>query len=148
MEEEEEETNKNNNSDENLKKKYIKIMCLLLIDNTNKDIVKLYLIFLKNNVSFIKNNNLLTYEKEINKYKVIFTIDEMNMIENNIKLKSQKDIFLDYLKYILAIDFEKNDNSSFLEETKNKLSNLFLFNIPIEFDNEELYYYKYYYFII
>ena len=83
--------------DENIKDKYIKIMCLLLIDNTNKDIVKLYLNFIKSNSNFIKENQLLPYEIEINNYKIIFTVDEMKQIEKDIKKKSQKDIFLDYI---------------------------------------------------
>ena len=29
-----------------------------------------------------------------------------------------------------------------MKQTKKKLDKLYLFNIPIEFDNEELYYYK------
>ena len=63
--------------EERTKKEYIKIKCLVLIDNTNKDIIKLYLNFIKKNDIFIKENKLDTYEKEINKYKVIFTIEEM-----------------------------------------------------------------------
>ena len=82
----------------NIKNKYIQIMCLLLIDNTNKDVVKLYLNFIKNNSNFINENKLLNYEKEINKYKILFTVDEMKQFGDNIKNKSQKDIFLDYLR--------------------------------------------------
>ena len=72
--------------DENIKDKYIKIMCLLLIDNTNKDIVKLYL-------NFIKKNKLLSYEKEINNYKIIFTVNEMKQIEKDIKKRVKKIYF-------------------------------------------------------
>ena len=45
--------NRNNDRD-NIKNKYIQIMCLLLIDNTNKDIVKLYLDFIKKKFSVYK----------------------------------------------------------------------------------------------
>ena len=79
--------------DENIKDKYIKIMCLLLIDNTNKDIVKLYLNFIKNNSNFIKKNKLLSYEKEINNYKIIFTVNEMKQIEKDIKKRVKKIYF-------------------------------------------------------
>ena len=73
-----------------IKQKYIQIVFLLLIDNTNKNIVKLYLSFIKKYSDFIKNNKLIPYEKEIEKYKIIFTIDEMEKIEKNIKTKSQR----------------------------------------------------------
>ena len=136
---------------ENIKDKYIKIMSLLLIDNTNKDIVKLYLNFIKSNSNFIKENKLLPYEIEINNYKIIFTVDEMKQIEKDIKKKSQKDIFLDYIlslskKVEGKINFEIG--KSIKDSATKELNNLFLFNTPIEFDNEELIYYKNYYNII
>ena len=134
-----------------LKNKYITIMRLLLIDNTNKDIVKLYLDFIKNNSDFIIENGLMSYEKEINKYKILFSEDEMKKIEITKKNKSQKTIFLDYINKIRQ-EIKENVNSTkckFIKESANKkLNNLFLFNTPIEFDNEELLYYKYYYNII
>ena len=58
-------------------------MCLLLIDNTNKDIVRLYLNFIKVNSLFIKENKLLIYDMELEKYKIIFTIEEMEKIQKN-----------------------------------------------------------------
>ena len=131
--------------EERTKKEYIKIKCLVLIDNTNKDIIKLYLNFIKKNDIFIKENKLDTYEKEINKYKVIFTIEEMKQIEPGIKTKSQKTIFLDYLQYLSSIDLNNNNVLQIKENAKMELKKLFLFNTPIEFDNMELYYYKCYY---
>ena len=124
-------------------------MCLVLIDNTNKDIVKLYLNFIKNNSAFIQENKLLPYNKEIHKYKVIFSIDEINQIEKNIKNKSQKEIFLDYLNEISSLDLKKNyEIVKFLKESKAILNKLFLFNTPIEFNNKELFFYKCYYNIL
>ena len=132
-----------------IKKIYIKIKCLVLIDNTNKDIIKLYLNFIKKHSDFVTKNNLKPYKKEIMKYKIIFTIDEMKEIEPNIKINSQKTLFLDYLKNISKLDLGKSfNNLQFLERVKNELNNLFLFNTPIEYDNEELYYYKCYYNLI
>ena len=43
-------------NEKEIKNKYIEIVCLLLIDNTNKNIVKLYLNFIKKYSDFIKNN--------------------------------------------------------------------------------------------
>ena len=79
----ENEFNLKEDNKENIKIKYIKIMYLLLIDNTNKDIVKLYLNFIKKHSEFINENKLLSFQTEINKYKIIFTIDEMKTIEKN-----------------------------------------------------------------
>ena len=128
-------------NEKEIKNKYIEIVCLLLIDNTNKNIVKLYLNFIKKYSDFIKNNKLIPYEKEIEKYKIIFTIDETEQLEKNIKTKSQRDIFLDYINYFSSTKLENNE-LQFLKQTKKKLDKLYLFNTPIEFENEELYYYK------
>ncbi len=137
---------KNKDKNDDIKEQYIKIFCLLLIDNANKDIVKLYLDFIKKNDKFIKDNNLLHYEEEIKKYSIIFTVDEMEQIEKNIKIKSQKNIFLDFLDYIKKIDFDTESKiKEFHKYTVKTFNNLFLFNTPIEFEDKELYYYKCYY---
>ena len=129
-----------------IKEQYIKIFCLLLIDNTNKDIVKLYLNLIKKIPVFIKENNLRPYDIEVKKYSVIFTVDEMNKIEKNIKNKNQKDIFLDFMNYIKNLDFDVDSNlSQFQMLAEKKLNSLYLFNTPIEFVEKELFYYKCYY---
>ena len=104
-------------NEKEIKNKYIEIVCLLLIDNTNKNIVKLYLNFIKKYSDFIKNNKLIPYEKEIEKYKIIFTIDETEQLEKNIKTKSQRDIFLDYINYFSSVNLE-NSELQFLKQTK------------------------------
>ena len=135
--------NENISNEKILKYNYIKIKCLVLIDNTNKDIIKLYLDFIKQYSKFIEKNELTPYEKEINKYKILFTVDEMKLIEPNIKTISQKSSFLDYLENICQIN-SKNDFNEIksIENAKKELKKLFLFNTPIEFDNKELYFYK------
>ena len=141
----------NEDNNEKIKTKYIKIMCLLLIDNTNKDIVRLYLNFIKVNSLFIKENKLLTYDMELEKYKIIFTIEEMEKIQKNKKKKSQKKIFFDYINYLyskISGRFDIEVAKSIKNFAIKKLQKLFLFNTPIEFDNEELIYYKCYYNII
>ena len=141
----------NEDNNEKIKTKYIKIMCLLLIDNTNKDIVRLYLNFIKVNSLFIKENKLLTYDMELEKYKIIFTIEEMEKIQKNKKKKSQKKIFFDYINYLyskISGRFDIEVAKSIKDFAIKKLQKLFLFNTPIEFDNEELIYYKCYYNII
>ena len=123
-----------------IKSNYLQIRYLTLLDNTNKDIIRLYLEFLKNNSTFIKENKLNTYKKEINRYKVLFTIEEMNNIEKNIKLKSEKENYLDYLIYLSNL--KENKYLDAFDDAKTKLKNFFLFNLPIEFENQELFYYK------
>ena len=141
----------NEDNNEKIKTKYIKIMCLLLIDNTNKDIVRLYLNFIKVNSLFIKENKLLNYDMELEKYKIIFTIEEMEKIQKNKKKKSQKKIFFDYINYLyskISGRFDIEVAKSIKDFAIKKLQKLFLFNTPIEFDDEELIYYKCYYNII
>lgn len=129
-----------------IKEKYIKIMTLVLIDDTNKNIIKLYLNFLKKYSNFIKDELSFSYEREINKYKTIFTIDEMNEIEKNIKNKSEKQIFFDYINYLSQIDVNNMDDvEKVFADAKTVLENIFLFNNPINFDNKELFFYKSYY---
>ena len=68
---------------------------------------------------------------------------ELEQIEPNIKAVSQKKIFLDYLENLCKIDLKNNFNElQYIENAKNELKKLFLFNTPIEFDNKELYFYK------
>jgi len=144
-----EENNVDISNEDKIKNVYIKIKCLVLIDNTNKDIIKIYLNFIKKHSDFVAKNKLKPYKQEIMKYQIIFTADEMKEIEPNIKIKGQKAFFLDYLKNITKMDLGINfNNLQALESIKNELNNLFLFNTPIEYDNKELYYYKCYYDLI
>ena len=92
------------NNLENMKKNrdtvnnYIDIIELLFYNDTNKDIVKLYLRFLKNNSGFVKNYDLNSYEKEKQKFKRLFSIEEMDDIEKNIKTISEKQNLINFLK--------------------------------------------------
>ena len=72
---------------------YIEIIKLLLLNETDKDIVILYLNFIKNNELSIKNYGLTTFNEEINKYKLLFTKEEMKKIAPGIKEKSEKEKF-------------------------------------------------------
>ena len=77
---------------------YIEIIKLILLDETNKDIAKLYLDFIKNNEISVKNYGLITYNEEIKKYKLLFTIDEKKKIAPGIKEKSEKEKFILFLE--------------------------------------------------
>ena len=146
--------NENNNIDifknhnkEIIRIYYIKIKCLTLLDNTNKDIIKLYLKFLKSNDSWIIENNLHSFSHEVNKYKILFSIEEMKEINNNDKLISEKQNLMEYLTYLSNLDSEK-DYLNVFENAKKRFESLHSFNIPIEFKNSELFYYKLYYSIL
>ena len=120
---------------------YIEIIKLILLDETNKDIAKLYLDFIKNNEISVKNYGLITYNEELKKYKLLFTIDEKKKIAPGIKEKSEKEKFILFLEKLSLI---KDDNGIkiFYNEIDKISKSVEYFNYPIEFSNKELFYYK------
>ena len=89
---------------DNFMKEYMSIMELLLLNNTDKDIVSLYLEFLKENDDYVKSYKFETFENEIKVYKLVLTIKEAEKIKKGIKLQSEKDILYMtkfYSSYIL-----------------------------------------------
>ena len=123
---------------------YIEIRELLFYNDTNKDIVKLYLNFLRENPDFIKNYNLNTYEDEKHKFKKLFTVEEMKHIEQNIKTISEKQHLLNFLEKMAKIANHKE----FISYIVTEYNNIYYFNYPIEFFEKELFYYKFYILII
>ena len=136
--------NINNN---NFIKEYIDIIELLYLNETDKDIVHLYLNFIKENDENIKKFNLDTFDDEIKKYKVIFTCDEINLIKSGIKLKSEKDNLINFLQELKNIKNDIDINNVYIR-AENEYKYIKYFNYPIEFYNEELYYYKIYVLLI
>ena len=136
--------NSESSKDISILQKYIDIMELLLLNNTDKDIVKLYLNFLKNNNNFIKDFELNTYEEEIMKYKILFSVKEMETIENNLKIISEKQKLINFFKTFSKAKLD----DKFSLYIKNEFKNIYYFNYPIEFCEEELFYYKLYILII
>ena len=138
------------NNLENMKKNrdtvnnYIDIIELLFYNDTNKDIVKLYLRFLKNNSGFVKNYDLNSYEKEKQKFKRLFSIEEMDDIEKNIKTISEKQNLINFLK---KMSNTKN-NDGFISYVEIEYKNIYYFKYPIEFFEKEQFYYKFYILII
>lgn len=126
-------------TDKEIKEQYIKIYELLLLNDTDKDIVKLYLDFIEQNSDFIKKYKRENFEQEKKKYKILFEVKERKD-----KLKSEKDNFIDYLISLSkAVDYKKIFN-----EAKEEYKNIYHFNYPIEFSNSELFYYKLYIILI
>ena len=118
---------------------YIQIFELLNLNNTDKNIVLIYLKFIKINQKYIKIYKLESFDEEIQKYKLILTIKELDEIEKGIKKLSEKDNFINFLKQIT-----NNDNDKIFSDAKKYYQGIKYFNYPIEFFNEELFYYKLY----
>jgi len=126
------------NDNKKIMAKYIEIIELMLLNNTNKKITKLYLDFIKNNENFINIFKLNNYKDELKKYKILFTKDEINKIEREYKTIGEKE---NYVNFLIYLSTEKDDNKIYSKA--NELYNkIYYFNYPIEFSNQELFYYK------
>lgn len=130
---------------EEINQKYIFLIKLLLNDNSNKNLLRKYLNFLKNNenqLEIIFNGNIEKYYDELDYYSKVFNKEE-NKIYFNIETKDQKEDLFILLNNLLS--FDENDIQKFenyLIECKNSFENISYFNIPIDFSNEELFYYR------
>ncbi len=133
------EKNINNKENESIENEYYSIYEMNLYDNTNKNIMKIYLDFLKKNDDFIKNNIKTeeTFINEFNKYKVLFTPEEIKSFYGEDK-KTEKENFINLLNKISNSD----DLIKLKSEIKKEYNHQFYFNQPISFDNKELYYFK------
>ena len=134
----------NNVNNINFVDEYTQIIELLLLNETDKRFVRIYLSFLKENGAMIKNLGWNTYNEEINKYKIIFTKDEMDGIEKGIKTKSERIKFIEFIDKLSKIN--ENNFDSIYNQACNE--NIKFFNYPIEFSNQELFYYKLYILLI
>ena len=109
-------------------KDYIEILKLLILDNTNKEILEKYIIFLKENNELFKKDNLKdmpNYENEIECYKICFSVEECEKyFGKGIKNKSEKENLKNFLKFIIS----KEDNELYDELNKMKLKYLNLIN--------------------
>ena len=139
---------KNYNNIKDIKEKYIFILILLINDNTNKTLLKEYLDLLKKNneeLKIIYNKYFEEYQDELNYYSIAFTFEEC-LSNYNLKIISQKDKFFDYLKKFKNLN-KNNDNDiekyeKYLSEIDESLENISYFNIPLDFSNEQLFYYR------
>ena len=125
-----------------IRKRYIEIYELLLLNDTNKNIVELYLDFISEHKTFIDKNKRNSFEKEIKKYKILFDVNEEKY--KKYKQKSEKTFFLDYLTKLS----NSNDYKKIYQEAKKAYMKIYHFNYPIEFSNLELFYYKLYILLI
>ena len=130
--------------------KYIHLLKLLVNDNTNKEVVEKYLDLLKNkkNVEELKKihkDKFENFEDELKYYSKIFTKEEIKS-KFDLEIKSQKEEFYEFLKSISDLD-TNNENcvktfENQIKSYENDFELISLNNIPIDFSNEELYYYR------
>ena len=125
-------------NNDNFMKEYMSIIELLLFNNTDKDIVSLYLEFIKKNDAYVKRYNFETFENEIKVYKLVFTLKEAEKIEKGIKLQSEKDILKNFLLELSKVSND-NDINNIFKKAEDESKHIIYFNYPIEFSNKELY---------
>ena len=125
------------NNQDSINDQYIYLLKLIIQDNTNKDLLKLYLNFLKQNKEFLTKEykGVENFECEYSKYKVAFTPEE---IRENFQLekKSEKEEFFNFLEKIKS---EKEFNK-IIDNIKD--IELGIFNQGIEFSNRELFWFR------
>jgi hypothetical protein len=136
--------NLKNKKFKDINEKYIEILKLICRDNTNKKILEIYLKFLKDNGDKIEKD-IPKYEEELNYYKVCFNHEELKE-KFQIDKNSEKDNFINFLKYINEIINNNNNDDDKLFGLYNSLNDRFKkiskFNQPIiDNENSELYFY-------
>ena len=131
----------------NFLEEYIDIAELLFLNDTNKTIVTLYLTYIEKNSENLKNYNLKPFSEEINRYKILFTVEEFNKIKKGIKTKSEKENFIDFLQKLNKVE-NNSDVENIYTQCEIDSKHIVYFNYPIEFSNQELFYYKLYVLLI
>ena len=125
------------NNQDSINDQYIYLLKLIIQDNTNKDLLKLYLNFLKQNKGFLAKEykSVENFECEYSKYKVAFTPEE---IRENFQLEkiSEKEEFFNFLEKIKS----ENDFDKIIDNIKD--IELGIFNQGIEFSNRELFWFR------
>ena len=126
-----------------LKELYIEIAKLLSIDNTNVNLLIIYLLLIKSYenklVEYFKEDNIQKYKEEIKYYEPCFSKEDYEELFG-LNKQSEKDtvlLFIDKAYEIKNYQYNNIILEKFISEIKNDFPN---FNQPIEFDcaNEEL----------
>ena len=110
------ENKRNSNSLKDIRANFIFILKLLVNDNTNKELVILYLKFLKENQENLKkifNDNIEDYNEEVNYYLNIFNKNEAEKYFN-INKKSQKENL-----FSLMVEISNKNYSEFVYYLNN-----------------------------
>ena len=132
------------NNENKIKEFYIKIVKLLCIDDTNKKLVEIYLIFLTEYDETLKKIFAGDYVEEnyneIRYYYPIFTTEEYLTLFD-LKKKSEKDIVIEFLIKAFEIKsyvYNNEELKALVEEAKKLSENIPDLNNPIEFDNDNI----------
>ena len=137
---------KNNLNDNEIINYYIELVKLLTIDNTNKKLIEMYLLFIQlyeyNLIKIFSQKLIEKYKEEVKYYSVCFSKEEYKELFNEEKI-SEKDILFDLLTraYKLAeFNYNNPDFKNFINDLKETYKYFPDFNQPIEYDgdNEEL----------
>ena len=120
---------------------YIQLLEMLIKDNTNEDLVIKYLKYLKNkDINFEENES---FQNEYECYKKLFDNEKLKSNKFDEKEQLEKDKFLSLLNQIKDLDKNNKDEIDKLKiKVKKELDNIQLFNQPIDFTNQELYWYN------
>ena len=126
-------------NENNLNDSYKNLIKMLIKDNTNKYLIIKYLKFLKEYENKINFSYIVRFEDEYNYYKIIFEKDELVMNKFGSKNFSEQELFMKFLDSISTTDI---NNTDLFDNIEKVLKNTQLFNQPITFDNQELYWYR------
>ena len=127
--------------------KYLALVKIMIKDNTNREVLKKYLLFLKDNyeklIEIYKNYSdyIESYNDEIKYYQIYFTKKELNDNFNYKKELNEKEKFQKLVNYIANSELENKEIDKILDKIEINKNNLIIFNQPIEFNNKELFYY-------
>ena len=134
---------------DNKKNKYIYILKLLVNDNTNKKLIIKYLDFLKDNKEELNKicfDIIEKFDNELKYYLNILNREEAKRFGED--KKNGKDKLIDVFDELLKFN---EDNIVTFENYLNNLddpeNDIIYYNMPIDYDNEELLFYEYYYLI-
>ena len=132
---------KNYEENNEIEMNYYKLIKLIIKDNTNKNLIVKYLHFLeKIDTKFQVFEN---FQKEYEYYRIVFTNEELIKYKFNGNKVSERELFFDLINTIITLNINKMvEKNKFYEEIKTKLKTIQIFNQPIEFTNEELYWYR------
>ena len=132
---------KNYSEKTDVKKEYLALLKMVIKDNTNKNLIKIYLQFIKSNEKQLKeyyNDNYEPYKEESEYYSILFLQD--NKIDNHLNKLFQKEAFITLLKEVVNI--KKGTIDKFTKDINDKLKKFIIFNQPITYNNEELYWHR------
>ena len=137
-----------NSDKKDIKEQYIYLLYLLINDNTNKVLIIRYLTLLKNNNAELKmifNDNFEEYKDELIYYSKFISKEEMSS-NFELKIKTQKEELIDLLKQFSDLNIDNENDIKKFENYLKLYSESFEIisynNVPIDFSNEQLFYYR------